>query len=76
MSGSRCWSRFYRPVVCVGEVTSVWDRIGPIINKVVIERTPLVNAVQIIGLNEYAYPRLRGAISLVLQKHFVAPSVA
>lgn len=63
-------------IVCVGEVTSVWDRIGPIINKVVIERTPLVNAVQIIGLNEYAYPRLRGAISLVLQKHFVAPSVA
>ena len=63
-------------IICVGEVTRVWDRIGPIINKIVTERTPLVNAVQIIALDEFAYPRLRGAISLVLQKHFVAPSVA
>jgi predicted NBD/HSP70 family sugar kinase len=63
-------------IICVGEVTRVWDRIGPIIKSVVAEKSPLANASQIIPLDEFAYPRLRGAISLVLQKHFVAPPVA
>ncbi|MEO6391010.1 MAG: ROK family transcriptional regulator [Pyrinomonadaceae bacterium] len=63
-------------IICVGEVTRVWDRVGPIIKHVVAEKSPLANASQIIPLDEFAYPRLRGAISLVLQKHFVAPPVA
>lgn len=63
-------------IVCVGEVTRVWERVGPIIKEVVSEKTPLANGTQIIPLNEMEYPRLRGAIALILQKHFVAPSVA
>ena len=63
-------------IVCVGEVTRVWNRIEPIIKKVVAEKTPLSADAQIIPLNEMEYPRLRGAIALILQKHFVAPSVA
>jgi predicted NBD/HSP70 family sugar kinase len=63
-------------IVCIGEVTSVWDRVEPIIKRVVAEKTPLGNGTRIIGLDEMVYPRLRGAIALVLQKHFVAPPVA
>lgn len=63
-------------IVCVGEVTSIWNGIEPIIKQVVAERTPLDSTTKIIPTNEFAYPRLRGAIALVLQKHFVAPSVA
>ncbi len=63
-------------IVCVGEVTRVWGRVEPIIKQVVAEKTPLAAAAQIIPLNEMEYPRLRGAIALILQKHFVAPSVA
>jgi predicted NBD/HSP70 family sugar kinase len=63
-------------IVCVGEVTSVWDAIQPIIKKVVSERAPLASTTKIIPTNELANPRLRGAIALILQKHFVAPPVA
>jgi predicted NBD/HSP70 family sugar kinase len=63
-------------IVCIGEFTRAWDRVEPIINKVVSEKTPSTNTTKIIALDEMVYPRLRGAIALVLQKHFVAPSVA
>jgi predicted NBD/HSP70 family sugar kinase len=63
-------------IICVGEVSRMWDRVGPVVNSVVAERSPLGGGTRIIALDEFAYPRLRGAVSLVLQKHFVAPSVA
>lgn len=63
-------------IVVVGEVTRVWEKIGPIINGVVVEKSPSAKATRITPLDELAQPRLRGAIALVLQKHFVAPSVA
>jgi predicted NBD/HSP70 family sugar kinase len=63
-------------IICVGEVSRVWSHVGPIVSSVVAERSPLAGATRIIALDEFAYPRLRGAVSLVLQKHFVAPSVA
>lgn len=63
-------------IVCVGEVTSIWEMIEPIVKKVVNERTPLAPKTKIIPTNELAHPRLRGAIALILQKHFVAPTVA
>lgn len=65
-----------RLIICVGEISRVWDRVGPIVNEVVSERSLVANGTRIIALDEIAYPRLRGAVSLVLQKHFVAPSVA
>ncbi len=63
-------------IVVVGEVTRVWERVGPIIDRIVLERSPHATATQITPLDEFALPRLRGAVALVLQKHFVAPSVA
>jgi len=63
-------------IICVGEVTRVWHRVGPIIQAAVNEKSPFAGTTKIIPLDDFAYPRLRGAISLVLQKHFVAPSVA
>ena len=63
-------------IICVGEVTRVWNRVGPIVESVCKEKSPMASSTKIIPLDEFAYPRLRGAVSLVLQKHFVAPSVA
>jgi hypothetical protein len=63
-------------IICVGEVSRIWPKVGPIVESIVAERSPLSNMTKIIALDEFAYPRLRGAVSLVLQKHFVAPTVA
>lgn len=63
-------------IVITGEVTRIWERIEPIINRIVEEKSPEATATKITPLDELVQPRLRGAIALVLQKHFVAPSVA
>jgi len=63
-------------IIIVGEVTRVWDRVGPVVSTVVREKSPLANSTEITLVDEILYPRLRGAVSLILQKHFVAPTVA
>lgn len=64
-------------IVLIGEVTRAWGRIGPIINRVVAERSPWTqNATRISPSEDAAQPRLRGTIALIMQKHFGAPSVA
>lgn len=63
-------------IVLIGEVTRVWDRVGPAIEKVIRERTFTHARTRIVPTNPSAQPRLRGTIALVLQKHFGAPSVA
>jgi predicted NBD/HSP70 family sugar kinase len=63
-------------IVVVGEVTRKWEKISPIIDSVIAEKCPQATATRIIPLDDLAHPRLRGAIALVLQKHFVAPSFA
>lgn len=63
-------------IIVVGEVSRMWSRLGPVVDSVVAERSPLASGTRIIALDEFAYPRLRGAVSLVLQKHFVAPTLA
>ncbi|MBA3766235.1 MAG: ROK family protein [Acidobacteria bacterium] len=63
-------------VVLVGEVTRAWERVGPIIKKIVAERSPTAMGTQIIPAEDAAQPRLRGTIALILQKHFGAPSTA
>ena len=62
-------------IVVAAEVTRMWSRIEPIINGIVAEKCQ-PSATRITPVDEFAHPRLRGAIALVLQKHFVAPSVA
>ncbi len=63
-------------IVVVGEITRAWARVEPIIRQVVNEKCPQPSTTRLTPLDELAHPRLRGAISLVLQKHFVAPSFA
>jgi hypothetical protein len=63
-------------IVLVGEVTRLWGRIGPLIEKIVASRTFTHAKTRIIPADPATQPRLRGTIALVLQKHFGAPSVA
>ncbi|CAN5679656.1 xylose repressor [soil metagenome] len=63
-------------IVLVGEVTRAWDHVGPIIKKVIAERSPTAPMTRIVPAEDAAQPRLRGTIALVLQKHFGAPSTA
>lgn len=63
-------------IVVVGEITRMWERVRPIIDRLVAEKCPQAASTRITPVDEMAHPRLRGAIALVLQKHFVAPSVA
>ena len=61
-----------RLIIIVGEVTRVWDKVGPEVMEVVREKSPLATATEITLVDETLYPRLRGAVSLILQKHFVS----
>jgi predicted NBD/HSP70 family sugar kinase len=63
-------------VVIVGEVTAAWDRIGPIVLDVVKRRTLASSTTQIVPTDAATQPRLRGAVTLVVQQHFGAPAVA
>jgi len=63
-------------LVVVGEVTRAWDRMGPVLNEVVRQRSFTHAATRILSTNSETQPRLWGTIALVLQKHFGAPSIA
>lgn len=63
-------------VVVVGEVTAAWDRIGPIVERVVKERSLPMSTARIVPTDAATHPRLRGAVALVVQQHFGAPSIA
>jgi predicted NBD/HSP70 family sugar kinase len=63
-------------MVIIGDVTSVWDRVGPIVTSV-IERRSLAHAsTRIVATDPVLQPRLRGAATLVIQQHFGAPNIA
>jgi predicted NBD/HSP70 family sugar kinase len=63
-------------ITVVGEVTSLWERIGPIVNDVVARRALLQAGTRIVPTDPAARPRLRGAVALVVQQYFAAPDVA
>jgi predicted NBD/HSP70 family sugar kinase len=63
-------------IVLIGEITRHWNRVGPIIDQVVKERSFTHAATRIVPTDPATQPRLRGTVPLVLQKHFGAPSVA
>ena len=62
-------------IVVVGEVTRLWHRIEPVIQRIVKGRTFTHAPTRIIPTDPSAQPRLRGTIALVLQKHFGAPAL-
>jgi hypothetical protein len=60
-------------IVVIGEMTAAWDRLGPIVLDEVKKRA-LPNVVtRIVPTDPATEPRLRGAVALVVQKHFGAP---
>lgn len=63
-------------LVIVGEVTAAWSRVGPIIMDIVSKRTLTGTSTAIVPTDAGTQPRLRGAVTLVVQQHFGAPSVA
>ncbi|MEO7674110.1 MAG: ROK family transcriptional regulator [Pyrinomonadaceae bacterium] len=64
-------------IVIIGEVTQAWERIYPIIMRVIAERSPSIQTVtRIVPAEAAEKPRLRGSVALILQKHFGAPAFA
>jgi predicted NBD/HSP70 family sugar kinase len=63
-------------LVVIGEVTRLWNRVGPMVEQVVRERSFTHASTQLLATNPESQPRLRGAIALVLQKHFGIPFMA
>ncbi len=63
-------------IVVIGEVTRVWNRVGPIISETVKSHSFTRANTRIVSKDPSSQPRLRGTIAVVLQKHFGAPIVA
>jgi predicted NBD/HSP70 family sugar kinase len=63
-------------IVVVGEVTRLWPRLGPAIERIVRTRSFTHAPTRIVPTDPATQPRLRGTVALVVQKHFWAPSVA
>jgi predicted NBD/HSP70 family sugar kinase len=62
-------------LVIVGEVTAAWNRVGPIIIDVVSKRSLPGTSTAIVPTDAATQPRLRGAVTLVVQQHFGAPNI-
>ena len=63
-------------ILVIGEITKVWNRVGPIVAKTVEDRCLTHANTRIVPTDPLSHPRLLGTIALVVQKHFGAPSVA
>ena len=63
-------------ILVIGEITKVWNRVGPIVAKTVEDRCSTHANTRIVPTDPSSHPRLLGTIALVVQKHFGAPSVA
>ena len=63
-------------IVIIGEVTAIWDRVGPVVAASIAARALPNAATRIVPTDHATQPRLRGAIALVVQQHFGAPVVA
>jgi len=63
-------------IVVIGEITRIWNQVGPLINETVKSHSFTRANTRIVPKDPSSQPRLRGTIALVLQKHFGAPSVA
>ena len=63
-------------VVIVGDVTGAWDRVGPAVERELRARTLPGTRTRVVSSDGAMQPRLRGAVTLVVQQHFGAPLVA
>jgi predicted NBD/HSP70 family sugar kinase len=60
-------------LVVVGEVTRAWSRIGPVVEQAIRGRSFTHATTKILPTDPKSLPRLRGAIALMVQKHFAPP---
>jgi predicted NBD/HSP70 family sugar kinase/predicted transcriptional regulator len=63
-------------IVVVGELTAIWDRVGPVVSGAIASRVLPGTSTKVQPTDPTTQPRLRGAIALVVQQHFGAPLVA
>jgi predicted NBD/HSP70 family sugar kinase len=63
-------------LVIIGAITGAWSRIGPILEDVVRSRSMSLVRTRIVPTDPATQPRLRGAVTLVVQRHFAVPNVA
>jgi predicted NBD/HSP70 family sugar kinase len=63
-------------LVVVGEVTRLWERVGPRVDAMVSKHALARATTRILPANPDAQPRLRGTIALVLQEQFGTPFLA
>jgi predicted NBD/HSP70 family sugar kinase len=63
-------------IAVVGEVTTAWSRVGPIVEEILRARALAPPLTRLVPTDSSAQPRLRGAVTLVVQQHFGAPAVA
>jgi predicted NBD/HSP70 family sugar kinase len=63
-------------IAVVGEVTAIWERIGPMVAAIMAARALPSIPTRVVATDPKAQPRLRGAVTLVVQQHFGAPVVA
>ncbi len=63
-------------IVIVGKLTDVWNHVGPIVIDEVKRRSLPHATTRIVPTDPATQPRLRGAVTLVVQQHFSAPAVA
>jgi predicted NBD/HSP70 family sugar kinase len=63
-------------VVVIGEITAAWDRVGPVIEDVIRSRSLSLVKTRIVPTDPATQPRLRGAVTLVVQQHFGLANVA
>ncbi len=61
-------------IVVVGRITRAWSRVGPIVEQALHEGLTTPANVRLVPTDPDTQPRLRGALALVLQRHFGAPS--
>jgi predicted NBD/HSP70 family sugar kinase len=59
-------------LIFVGEVTRAWSRVGAIVEQELAGA--LASGTKVVAAGDGAMMRLRGAVALVLQKHFGVPS--
>lgn len=62
-------------LVVVGDVTRAWNRVGPIVDEAIRQRSFTHATTRILPTDPENLPRLRGAIALVAQKHFTLPQI-
>lgn len=63
-------------IVFIGDVTRVWNRVGPVVIAVANQGSSTHASTRIAASDPGDQPRVRGIIALMLQRHFAAPSTA